>query len=191
MKRTLTRGNYLISLLGIVLLSVFGGWFLTIGIVYLSDVFFHFSLEIYKTTIWICNSLIVLMINLRGLNKQTYDVWNLHNNILKKGQDKDTTFDLNKIEFIAYGIPKPKWIPYIEKILFISSKGIMYASCITIKFKDNTYLVLNMSEIDNGIDLFNKILMDYQDKIIDDYIFTEAEREILKVRNSSRLLRIK
>ena len=95
---------------------------------------------------------------------------------------------------MVFGLPKPKWMTFFTKFSFTSSQKIiqsLYTASLTIKFTDNTYLILNLFQIGNGLELTNQILMDYQDKIIDNYIFTEEEKNILKIRSSNRLLRIK
>jgi len=170
------------------MLSFFSSLLLTIVIIYIGNTFFHFSLDIYKSTLWFCIGLILLAINLRTL-KETLEIWDFSNQILTKQTPINSTFNLDKIEYIVFGIPQPKWVSYLQKLLFISNKNIIYTSSLTIKFTDETYLILNMSQIDNGMELINKILQNNQAKIIENYIFTEYEREILKLNQANKLLK--
>ena len=196
MKTKLIMKNYIIEFLNIAMIFIFWSAIFTGGIVYISNNLLSFSLEEYRPFLWLISGVFFSIIYLMYRRKSHFknEIWELTNNILTKGDPVNTTFDLNKIEYIVFGLPKPKWMTFFTKFSFTSSQNILqslYTASLTIKFTDNTYLILNLFQIGNGLELTNQILMDYQDKIIDDYIFTEVEREILKVRSSNRLLRIK
>ena len=196
MKTKLTMKNYLIEFLNIAMIFILWSAFFAGGIIYISNNLFSFSLEEYRPFLWLISGVIFSSIYI-FYRKKIYlknEIWELNNNILTKGDPVHTTFDLNKIEYMVFGLPKPKWMIFFTKFSFTSSQKIiqsLYTASLTIKFTDNTYLILNLFQIGNGLELTNQILMDYQDKIIDNYIFTEEEKNILKIRSSNRLLRIK
>lgn len=180
--------NYLVGLFSIAMLSIFGSLFLIAGMLYINDTLFNFELDKYKATIWLCLSLIVFVVMLRN-TKESYDSWFYSKPTLTKGTIGNIEFDLGNIEYIAFGIPKPKYVSFLQKFSIISPDT-LYASSITIKFNDNSYLIFNTSMIDNGIELLNEILFDYQDKIVEDYSFTKDEIQILKIKESNKLLRM-
>ncbi len=196
MKTKLTMKNYLIEFLNIAMIFILWSAFFAGGIIYISNNLLGFSLEEYRPFLWLISGVVFSSIYI-FYRKKIYlknEIWELNNNILTKGDPVNTTFDLNKIEYMVFGLPKPKWMTFFTKFSFTSSQKIiqsLYTASLTIKFTDNTYLILNLFQIGNGLELTNQILMDYQDKIIDNYIFTEEEKNILKIRSSNRLLRIK
>ena len=181
--------EYITEFINLIAVGFFGGMFFAIGVSYLYENLSLSSLQL----IWLIGGVILSVIY--GVYRKKFylknRVWHLNNNILTKGEPINTTFDLNKIEFMTFGLPKSQWVSFFTKFSFIPAQEILknsYSSVLTIKFRDNTYLILNVLQQKHLLEIINQILVEHQDKIVEDYIFTDEEVKILKVRESNRLL---
>ena len=189
METKLTLRNYIIESLQMCIGTFFGSMVLVAIVTQFYELSKESRFHLFLITLPILLTLYIVYRKKYYLEKE---VWMLKNHILTRGKPINTTFDLNTIEFMTFGIPQPKWVSFITKFSFTSGQEILkhsYISVLTIKFIDNTYLILNVVQQNHLLEIINQILVDHQDKMVENYIFTEDEIQILKVRKSNRLLK--
>jgi len=121
--------------------------------------------------------------------KQHYktDIWTLDGDLLTRGKPFNLSVDLNTIDKLIVGLPKPEQRKNVLHFLMMPFNKLrrqaiasMINCTLILKINDNEYLLLYLFHLGGGLDLMNKIYEQASDKADFEYEFTAREMAQLK-----------
>ncbi|CAA6826388.1 MAG: Unknown protein [uncultured Sulfurovum sp.] len=191
MKTTLSKRSYFRESVSILAIFVFWGAVLPFTLIDVVADINAFSLG-ERQIIWLITGTALTAIYVLYRRKKYFEkeVWSLNKGVLSRGEPVNTRFELSSIESIVFGVPKLKFVLFLQGLFSRSPETLTYGNVLTLKFNDGRYLVLDILQHDGGSEILSQILETQKDKIKDDYIFTEEEKRVLKLRSANGVLRV-